>query len=376
MRLSSLVKDKFINLLGSIYTRIPRQYRPAVKWAVFGALLRLQSLVTLRRIRKGTRVEFLDFEIAHLEPFETLEPAADQMLVESICSTVSPGTERAVLSGLPGARRSFPYQPGYSCSGRVLKVGRKVTGVKPGDRLVGRMKHTSFSVLPPGGLFRVPEGVSCEEASFMELGIIVLQGIRKAGILPGDRVAVVGQGLIGQMSNKFARLAGAGRVIAVAQSRRREPTATGRGGADEYVALAENPSALDHIRADVVIEAVGTPQAVVQSLQCAVPGGRVILLGSSRGIGRAVDFKSLAQDRRIDVIGAHISAMPDGESSPGRWTYRQEGELFLRLLEDRRISVSDLVTWRADPSECNHVFEVLAAGGANHVGIVFQWSPE
>ncbi len=370
------MQDKFISLLGAIYTRIPRQYRPAIKWAVFGTLLRLQSLVTLRRIRKGRRVEFLDFEIANLEPFETLDPASNQILVESICSTVSPGTERAVLSGLPGARRSFPYQPGYSCAGRVRKIGKKVSGVSPGDRLVGRMKHTSLSVLPPGGLFRVPEAVSCEEASFMELGIIVLQGIRKAGIRPGDRVAVLGQGLIGQLSNKFAKLAGAGRVIAVAQSRRREATAIGRGGADEYVALAEDPTAVDRIRADVVIEAVGTPQAVVQSLQCAIPGGKVILLGSSRGIGRGVDFKGLAQDRGIDIIGAHISAMPDRESSPGRWTYREEGELFLRLLEEKRITVSDLVTWHADPSKCNQVFEVLAAGGANHVGIVFQWSPE
>ncbi len=370
------MKDRIMSMLGAIYTRIPRQYRPGIKWAVYGTLLRLQSLATLRRIRKGTRVEFLDFEIANLEPFEALEPAADQILVESICSTVSPGTERAVLSGLPGARRSFPYLPGYSCAGRVTKVGRKVAGVTTGDRLVGRMKHTSFSVTRPVGMFLIPDGVSAEEASFMELGIIILQGIRKAGIRPGDRVAVVGQGIIGQLSNKFARLAGAARVVAVAQSRRRESTAVGPGGADEYIALSEDPSALHRIEADVVIEAVGNPQAVEQSLQCACPGGKVILLGSSRGIGRGVQFEELAQARRLSIIGAHISAMPEGESSPGRWTYREEGELFLRLLVEKRITVSDLVTWRAAPQDCNQVFEVLADGGANHVAIVFQWSPE
>ena len=370
------MKDRIMNLLGAIYTRIPRQYRPGIKWAVYGTLLRLQSLATLRRIRKGTRVDFLDFEIAHLEPFEALEPASDQILVESICSTVSPGTESAVLCGLPGARRSFPYQPGYSCAGRVTRVGSKVQGIHVGDRLVGRMKHTSFSVLSPAGLFQVPEGVSAEEAGFMELGIIVLQGIRKAGIRPGDRVAVVGQGLIGQLSNKFARLAGAGRVLAVAQSRRRESTAIGAGGADEYIALGEDPAVVDRIQADVVIEAVGSPGAVEQSLRCAASGGKVVLLGSSRGIGRGVPFRELAQSRNLEVVGAHISAMPDRESSPGRWTYRQEGELFLNLLLDKRITVSDLVTWRAAPGDCNEVFEALAAGGANHVGIVFQWGRE
>jgi threonine dehydrogenase-like Zn-dependent dehydrogenase len=240
--------------------------------------------------------------------------------------------------------------------------------------VAGRIKHTSHCSLRPDDLFRIPDGVSYEEASFIELGIITLQGIRKAKIRPGDRVAVVGQGLLGQLGNKLSRVLGASRVIAVAASRNRESTATGPGGAHEYVATSESPEAPEEIRADVVIEAVGTPQAVELSMRCSRDGGKVVLLGSSRGLGRDVDMWSTFQKRSIDLIGAHISAVPERDSSAGLWTYRHEGELFLRLLAEKRMTVEDLVTWRARPEECNAVYETLAGGGGKHVGIVFHWS--
>jgi threonine dehydrogenase-like Zn-dependent dehydrogenase len=64
------------------------------------------------------------------------------------------------------------------------------------------------------------------------------------------------------------------------------------------------------------------------------------------------------------------------DPSPGRWTYDQEGRLFLELLETGRLRVSDLITWRARPVECNSVYEALADGGQGHVGILFDWKQD
>jgi threonine dehydrogenase-like Zn-dependent dehydrogenase len=230
--------------------------------------------------------------------------------------------------------------------------------------------------LTSDGLFKVPDSVSLEEASFIELGIITLQGIRKARIRPGDRVAVVGQGLIGQLCNKLAKVLGAVEVIAVASSRSREKTALSNNGADRYISLKEQAENIQTIRADIVIEAVGSPNAIITASKCARDGGRVILLGSSRGLGRDVNWLELFQLRNISVIGAHISAIPDKDASIGRWTYRQEGELFFDLLSSGRLRVSDLITWRAKPEECNKVYEILAEGGREHVGIIFCWKQD
>jgi len=290
------------------------------------------------------------------------------------CSTLSPGTERAVLCGLPGARRNFPYQPGYSSAGTVVKSGQR-SGFQIGDRVAGRIKHVSHDTISPEFLFRIPDGVPFEEASFIELGIITLQGIRKAAIRPGERVAVIGQGIIGQMANRLARLLSPARVIAVAPSANRRSTALAPCGAHEYVSLREAPSSTESIKADVVIEAVGTPQAIETAMKSAKPGGRIVLLGSSRGLIRDIDLWNLAQCRSLDFIGAHITAIPEKESSTTMWTYRREGELFLRLLQERRLSVHELVTWRVRPEECNMVYEILSHGGDRHVGIVIHWKP-
>ncbi len=278
-----------------------------------------------------------------------------------------------MLCGLPGARRAFPYFPGYSSAGEVRAVGSDVKDFKVGDRVTGRLKHVSGDSVPAEFLFRVPQEVSLEAASLIELGIIGLQGIRKARILPGDTVAVLGQGLIRQLSSRVARAVGASEVIAIAASRNRAATAMSEGAATAFVSTNDSNFNPTDIGADIVIEAVGTTEAILLAARCARPGGRVVLLGSSRGLSRNVNLGALLQTRNVTLLGAHISDMPNHDASPGRHTYRQEGELFLEMLRSRRLSVSELVTWRPSPEDCNAVYEILAKGGREHVAIVFDW---
>lgn len=329
--------------------------------------------MTRRAVRSGRRIAFLDFEIAYLEDFEYLGPSPDEVEISVHCSAVSPGTESSVLCGLPGARRNFPYFPGYSVAGEVVAVGSNVRDFAVGDRVAGRVKHASGDCASEGLMFRIPDGVGYEAASFIELGIITLQGIRKAGIRPGDRVAVLGQGVVGQLANRMAKAVGAAEVIGLAASNRRAGTAMASGGVDRFVVTGSADFDPGSVAADVVIEAVGAPDSIPLAARCAREGGRVVLLGSSRGLSRGIDLASLLQSRGLQMIGAHISNMPAAEASSGRHTYRQEGQLFLDMLRQRRLDVSPLVTWRPRPQECNAVYEVLAKGGKDQVAIVFDW---
>ena len=119
--------------------------------------------------------------------------------------------------------------------------------------------------------------------------------------------------------------------------------------------------------------AVGSPTAVVTALKFVRNGGKLVLLGSSRGMGRDVNWYKLAQIKNVKVIGAHISDLPEHDTSFERWTYQKEGLLFLDLLNSGRLNISNLVTWMAEPIECNKVYEILANGGGEHVGIIFNW---
>lgn len=361
-----------IKFLAFVYMRIPVSLRPYAKRIFHWIVLRAEARIERRKIFRGQRIVFVENEIADLEDYEFLGPGRSEVSVRVEATVISPGTETAVLCGLPGARRSFPYYPGYSCVGIVDRVGPGVTEFSEGQRVVGRIGHASRATVNCGQLFSVPDNVDSVSASFIELGIIALQGIRKARISPGDRIVVLGQGLIGQLCNRITKLMGASDVVAVATSQRRKAVALRQGGADRFVALQDDHE-VDCLDADVVLEAVGQPDAIAMAMRCARQGGTVSLIGSARGLSWDFSIQELIQNQELEVIGSHISAMPNHDQSKGRWTYRAEGELFLRLLEAGLLSVDELVTWIAQPIEGNAVYECLAHGGDRHVGIVFDW---
>ena len=334
----------------------------------------LAAVIERRSIINAHRIVWPAVEVADFDRFKMLGPADDDVLVRVAFTLMSPGTERAQLLGLPGAYEhipDIPYFPGYSGSGKVIAMGKKVTEFRVGDRVAGRCQHGSPAVIQKEFLFRIPDGVSLEEAAFIELGIIGLQGIRKAQIKPGESVLVLGQGLIGQLANRLSRLAGGAPIVAVARSKAKAKESLGKGGADRF-------STIDDLRPqdeafDVVIEATGDPNIFPFAANLARTGGRVIGLGTPRGWGRIL----LGQDGcrpGITIKGAHITGMPERDRSNGLWTYRSEGQLFLDLLSQHRLTLGDLITRRADPSQAGEIYESLGAGDSRVLGVIFDWT--
>jgi predicted dehydrogenase/NADPH:quinone reductase-like Zn-dependent oxidoreductase len=364
------------SVLRAVYDKTPEELRPALKRSYHWTRLRARAAASGASITALERVVFVGFGIASLEPHEILGPANGEVLVATAFSAVSPGTEGGILAGSPGIRQRFPHFPGYSGSGIVKEVGPSVSTLKPGDRIAGRLRHASSDLAPADFLVRVPEGVSLEDASFVVLGAIALQGVRKARINTGDRVAVIGQGLIGQLASRLARLSGSSHLIAVAETRNRAQTSLGRGGADAFVAVSDGAGSIGSIEAQVVIEAAGTPGALAAALRAAAPGGRVVVLGSGRLLDRDADWARLVREKDLTVVGAHVGTVAQREASPTRWSYQHEAALFLNLIKARRLSLRDLVTWRPRPEECNAVYEELGAAGSGHVGICFDWRPQ
>jgi 2-desacetyl-2-hydroxyethyl bacteriochlorophyllide A dehydrogenase len=361
------------NVLRAVYDRVPGDVQPKLRRSYRWARIRAEAARTRMHVHPSDRVVFQDFDIAQLEAQEILGPAAGDVLVETCFSAISPGTETSILCGWPGTPRRFPYVPGYSAAGTVAAVGASVRGFAPGDRVAGGLRHASRDSVAAHTLVKVPAAVSLHDASFAVLGVISLQGVRKAKIQPGERVAVVGQGLVGQLARRLAAVSHPSAIIAIGASRAREALA--RADGHEFVALSEG-DACDTIEADVVFEAAGTADAITTSLRCAAPGGRVVILGSGRTLDRSAAWVRLVQERNLSVIGAHLTTVADREASAARFTFQQEAALFLDLIRRGKLRVDDFVTWRVRPDECNAVYEQLASGKSKHVGIVFAWRPE
>ncbi|MEK7172990.1 MAG: zinc-binding alcohol dehydrogenase [Patescibacteria group bacterium] len=105
-----------------------------------------------------------------------------------------------------------PLPLGYSSAGEVIDIGEKAEEFKIGDKVAcaggGYACHAEVVAVPKNLCVKIPENVSCQEASFATLGAIAMQGIRRANLTPGEKVAVIGLGLIGQLACQILKAYG------------------------------------------------------------------------------------------------------------------------------------------------------------------------
>jgi len=323
---------------------------------------------------KGRRVVFRSRGVVDVEEFDVSKPNAGQLLIKTVCSLISPGTETAFLMALPNTPKRFPQYPGYSNVGVVEEVGEKAEGFKPGELVVSSAPHSSYVLAQSSSVLKVPEGLSAEEASFFNLASIALQGVRKGFIELGNSVVVVGQGLIGQLAVQLARLSGGFPVIAVdLVDWRLEVSA--KHGADHVV----NPSKVDAVEevrrltdgkgADVVIEATGNPEAIPMALDMAGRLGRVVILGSPRGVS-TVNFYMPVHRRGLLIIGAHTSVRPSHESLPHYWTDIDDKRLVLKLMAEGRLRVRDYISLKLPVENAPDAYRLLMEHKERVLGVL------
>jgi UDP-N-acetyl-2-amino-2-deoxyglucuronate dehydrogenase len=318
---------------------------------------RVRAARTRRGIVSGRAVVFTGPGELGLRPVEHVLAGAAQITVETLVTAVSPGTERAQWLRLPNAQPAFPYTPGYSGAGRVLAGGASLDGVAIGSLVaVARLPHTSVATVPAAWATPVPEGVEPEEAALVYLAVIAGYGVRRAGVLDGVRVCVVGAGTIGALALRMARLSAPRETIAVAASRAREQAMLERG-ADAFRVASDAGG----IEAGVVIEATGDPQALRTAVAAAADGATIVLLGSSRGTTDAVPVAEL-QRRGLRLVGAHISCLATEAKRLDHDPFQAIAVTYLDALASGSLQVDDLIGEPTDPRELGALYHRLAAG--------------
>ena len=313
-----------------------------------------------------------------LAPLELPPLASDEVLIETSKTLISPGTERAMLLRLPGLALKYPAKAGYSHVGCVVELGAGVTSLKPGDRVASRSHHASHVVAKAASCHLLPDSLSDEQATFFQLLAIALQGVRKTRLEVGEGCAVLGVGLVGQLALQAARIAGALPTVAVDRDDGRLQQAE-RVGADYCLHAYDAPDRIRRLLdleagAPVVIEATGNPAALKSACQIAAPGGRIALLGSTRGAAESFDFYRLAHKRGITLIGAHISTTYRAAAAPGWWTQHDEQRTALRLLGANRLDVAPLITHRYPSEEAAAAYNLLTRWDTGAIGMVIDWT--
>jgi threonine dehydrogenase-like Zn-dependent dehydrogenase len=301
------------------------------------------------------------------------EMGPGEVLVRSVRSLISPGSELNRVRRLPGDQDSkWPnHDLGYAMTGVIEAVGAEVTGWQVGDRVATMQHHQEFVVSPVAGNptrepIAIPDGIDWDDAPFIIWGRSCWNWTMKANIALGETVAVVGLGLVGLLMTMWARLRGPAEIIALDLEDSRLELA-GRAGADVLI----NPGAADPIEA--LREATGGRMADC-TLHCAA-GPHVEAFELSQRITRS--------QGRVVLIGIHSRPLTvltheflHKDLLGGGTGYNYDHGLFDlggRLLAAGRLPVREIVTHNVPYAMGPEIYDMLNFRAGEAGAVLLRW---
>ncbi|MCI0798517.1 MAG: zinc-dependent dehydrogenase [Chloroflexi bacterium] len=281
-----------------------------------------------------------------------------------------------------------PMVLGHEVSGEVVQVGEGVERFAEGDAMVvthhvpcnachyclsghhtvcDTLRETSFD---PGGfaeylrvpainvdrgVFKLPGGLSFEEASFAEPLACVLRGQQRANIRPGQSVLVLGSGLAGLLHINLARTLGAGRIVATDMVEYRLEAARKFGADFAFLATDDVPARLREVNdgrlADLVIVCTGAIPALKQALESVDRGGTVLFFAPTEpGVNISVPINDVFFRNDVTLTTTYAGAPANLASA-------------LELIGAGSVRVGEMITHRLGLAEAALGFKLTAEAG-------------
>ena len=332
-----------------------------------------------RIIARNGHVELADAELTDLPP--------GHVRVRTRYSGVSAGTELLTLARSKGNEALNAM--GYQLTGTVDSVADDLADrFSPGDAVVcyggPYVSHTSLVSVPKHLLVKQPAGADPIDASFCALGVIALNAFRRARLSLGETAAVVGLGMLGNITAQVARAGGC--RVACADRLENRRTAAKACGLDAHADLESLARAIGDLTGSNMADAafVVVPNCSDDLLEKAVrlcrPQGHVVIVGTANArMPRDAMFQT---EVTVSVSRAAGPGRYDREYEAGgrdypyayvRWTEGRNLEEFVRLLAIGAVTVRPLVTDIVPVASAPQVYQWLLDDPAGHVGVVFDW---
>jgi predicted dehydrogenase/threonine dehydrogenase-like Zn-dependent dehydrogenase len=289
-------------------------------------------------------------------------------------------------------RLEAPNPLGYSAAGRVVAVAADVPGIEVGDLVAcagaGYANHAEVNFIPKHLVARVPDGVSADQAAYGTLGCIAMHGVRQAELGLGDRVLVVGLGLVGLVAAQLAKVAGA-RVFGTDL----DPSACSLGerlGVERAVPRSASiEPVIDAATAGLGVDAVlicaaaASNDPIELAARLARDRAKVVLVGH---VGLTLPrepfylkeinlrySRSYGPGRYDHMYEEHGHDYPIGYV---RWTEQRNLGEFLRLVRDGRVDVDTLTTHRFPVDQAAAAYALIsgkAQDTTRPIGVLLQY---
>lgn len=329
---------------------------------------------------KIKQVVFREPRMARLESrdLDTDALGPSELVIKSEASLISQGTEGAAWQGLtmPGGQDwTYPQQPGYANVGRVIAVGGDVP-FAVGDRVFSMAKHASHARID---LTRelcvpVPDGIAAQEAVFARLAVVSMSTLRTTSARMGDRAAVVGLGMVGNLAAQLCQIAGLF-TTGVDVIPWRCDLARECGIETVLLSPGDDDLTRDHALA---IEATGSEAGAKTGIKLVQKHGELSLVGSQWGKGAqdmdALRFLGTIFEQYIHIRSGWEWQIPTVPTAFGPSSLSHSASAILEWIADRRLKVGPLLSHLVAPDTCDSVYGEMVANKDRYLGVVFDWT--
>ena len=250
------------------------------------------------------------------------------------------------------------FATGYACSGIIVSCGRDIQSFVPGDRVAcagaNRANHAELVAVPANLAVRVPDNCDLESAASATIGAIALQGVRRADVRLGESVAVIGLGLIGQITVQLLKASGCriigsdvdpGRV-ALAQAAGMNAGATPDDLPNAALTFTEGRG----VDAVLITASSASATIIQQAMQIVRKKGKVVVVGA---VPLQLD-RSPFYEKEADLLiscsygpgrydGAYEELGHDYPYGYVRWTENRNMSEYLKLIAEGKVDFRSLI---------------------------------
>ena len=308
-------------------------------------------------------------------------PSSHQVLVKTVLSAISAGTEMlffrgqvpsgmsadASIAGMGNAVQ-YPISYGYCCVGEVVEIGSSVDSAWHGRRVFAFHPHSSHFVADTSALLSIPENLSFEQAVFLPNMETATNFLMDARPIVGERVLIMGLGVVGLLTTFLLHKFPIGEIAAIDGYANRRALAVSW---DIHSLFSpDEVEKLRHFDPDLILEVSSNPSALAAAIELAGYGTRIVV-GSWYGDKIAqLPLGGSFHRNRIQIISSQVSTL-DGQFS-NRWTKARRLQTAWQHLTS--FPAESLITHRLSLAEAAYAYDMLDKQPDQVIQIVFTYS--
>ncbi|MBI5963769.1 MAG: zinc-binding alcohol dehydrogenase [Chloroflexi bacterium] len=321
------------------------------------------------------KVEIRETTLPHLKE--------DEVLVETICSAISAGTEMLVYRGefphladahdIISSDLNYPLAYGYACVGRVKETGKRANRSWQDKLVFAFQPHTSHFITKTESLIPIPQSLSPESACFLPNMETAVNLVQDGAPILGERVLVLGQGVVGLLTASLLSEFPLESLVTADFYELRRETSMGISGVTSFdsslTSFHKDFLAYAQGKFDLTFELSGSPLALNDAIELTTFSGRVVI-GSWYGKKQAeINLGGTFHRSRIKLISSQVSTISPELS--GRWDKSRRFDVAWKALE--RIEPEKWITHKFSLNDASKAYQLLYENPQETIQVILEY---